>query len=177
MNDAQNTPPAATFTDLRRQIGLLSEAPETTVVAGHADLGDSLWLSADPAGQARLTCQPIKDGFILQLAEGDSGAWACLGMRFAPDRLAGARYLGLIVAQRAGDVVSFTPTLRYLQPEGFHDVPGQPALMAGGSREHLSYVPVDPDLLAAATGCELNLFFTGNAFAAEFARIEPLAMS
>lgn len=174
MTGSQNT---AVFAELHEQIGHLSEAPEAMVVAGHLDLGDSLWLSADPNGRARMTCQPADGGFVLRLEEGDSGAWACLGMRFSPEKLAGARYLALIVTQNAGDVVAFTPSLRYFRPAGMQDAAAEPVLMAGGSREHLSWIPIDPDLLADASGCELNLFFQNNAFVAEFTRIEPLVMS
>lgn len=174
--DTEDKPQPATIADLRKRIGRLSEASEATVVAGHLDLGDGIWLSTDPAGHARMTFQPAEDGFVLRLEDGDSGAWACLGMRFAPDQLLDARYLGLMVAQRAGDVVSFTPTLRYFRPEGLHDAPAQPVLMAGGSRENLSYLRVDPGILASTTGCEFNLFFHSDAFVAEFSRIEPLVM-
>lgn len=177
MDEARNEPQTAAFADLHTQIHHLSEAPVSTVTAGHLDLGDGLWLSADPAGRARMTCQPAEAGFVLRLEDGDSGAWACLGMRIAPEHLRGARYLGLLVAQRAGDVVSFTPTLRFFRPGGLDDLPATPVLIAAGSREHLSYIPVDPAQLAAVTGCELNLFFHSNAFVAEFARLEPLLMS
>lgn len=161
--------------DLAEQIDGLTAAPEARITAGHLDLGPDLWLSMDPAGRAAMTCLPAEAGFILRLEEGDSGAWACLGMRIAPQALQGARYLGLLVALRSGDVISFTPTLRYVRAEGTQDVPAAtPVLLAGGPREHLSHIPVDPGQLDSATGCELNLFFHSNAFVAEFARIEPL---
>lgn len=174
-DEEQQTEQTEALASLRRQIGHLAEADEATVTAGHLDLGADIWLSTDPAGQGAMTCLPVEAGFILRLEAGDSGAWAALGMRFGPEQLAGARYLGLLVAQRAGDVVSFTPTLRFFRPEGLRDVPSAtPVLLAGGPRETLAHIRIDPGDIAGATGCELNLFFHSDAFVAEFTRLEPL---
>lgn len=163
------------FAKLREEIARLQEAAPATVTAGHLDLGPDLWLSADPAGQAELSCQPSDAGVTLHLEGGDSGGWAALGMRLPLEALKQARYLGLLVRLSDGDVISFTPTLRYRHPDGVTDVhtPG-PVILAGGPREHLSHIPLAPEHLDRATGCELNLFFHNDSFAADFTAIEPL---
>lgn len=160
---------------LRGQLAHLREGDPVAVTAGHLDLGPDLWLSADPAGQAELSCQPSDAGVTLHLEGGDSGGWAALGMRLPLEALKQARYLGLLVRLSDGDVISFTPTLRYRHPDGVTDVrtPG-PVILAGGAREHLSHIPLAPEHLDRATGCELNLFFHNDSFAADFTAIEPL---
>lgn len=165
------------FTELRTGIAALAQAKEATVTAGHLNIGPDIWMSTDPGGRATMRFQPAQDdGFILGLEEGDSGAWASLGMRFPPAVLTSARYLGLLMVLRdSSGAVLFTPTLRYFRPGGQHDVAAaQPVVLAGGAREHLAYIPTDPALLDGATGCELNLFFHSNSFTTEIARLEPL---
>ncbi len=180
VEEAQDMPETGVFTRVQSQIANLLDGEAVTLTAGHLELGPDLWLSADPAGRAVMSCQPSGDGFILRLEEGDSGAWACLGMRLPVEtlkqtRYKQARYLGLLTVLRNGDVVSFTPTLRYYHAEGVQDVPtALPVILAGGPREHLSHIRLDPDQLAKASGCELNLFFHTNSFVAEFSGIEPL---
>lgn len=175
---------ADSITSLRQQLAGLAEREETSVRGGHLELGPDIWLSSDPAGQGEMICRPGENGFTLQLSQGDSGAWACLGMRFGPGALSGMRYLGLLLAMRGDDVVALTPTLRYFRAEGgTHDVPtAQPVILAGGNtgdktggaREHLAHIPVDASELEHATSCELNLFFLRDAFVATFEKIEPL---
>lgn len=165
----------ATLAALREQIDALRSEVEYTVTAGHRDLGPDLWLSCDPAGRAVMSCQSSDEGAVLRLEGGDSGAWAALGMRLPVEALKQARYLGLLVGLHAGDMLSFTPTLRYHTSDGMVDVPtAVPVLMAGGTREHLSYIPLDQDLMAQTRGGELNLFFHTDSFVAEFSVIEPL---
>jgi hypothetical protein len=167
----------ATLAALRGQIDALRSEVEYTVTAGHRDLGPDLWLSCDPAGRAVMSCQSSGAGVVLRLEGGDSGAWAALGMRLPVEALKQARYLGLLVGLHTGDMLSFTPTLRYHTSDGMVDVPtAVPVLMAGGPREHLSYIALDHELLARADGCELNLFFHSDSFVAEFSAIEPLLM-
>jgi len=171
----KDTVQADTFATLRAQLAGLAQAEQTQVTAGHLDLGPDIWLSADPAGRAEMICQPSEGGVVLHLREGDSGDWACLGMRFPPAALAGARFLGLLVALRGGDVVSFMPTLRYLHEAGVRDVPAAaPVTLVGGAREHIAHIPIDHADMENATGCELNLFFLRDRFVAEFEKIEPL---
>lgn len=175
MSELQQMPQAGALAPLREQIGRLTEAAEAKVRAGHLDLGPDLWLSTDPAGRGELSCQPSSEGFALRLEAGDSGAWSALGMRLPVAALKSARYLGLLIGLRSGDVFSFTPTLRYYHPEGLTDVPtAAPVILAGGPREHLSHIPLDPEQLDRATECELNLFFHTDSFVAEFSGIEPL---
>lgn len=160
---------------LRGQIAHLREGGPVTVTAGHLDLGPDLWLSTDPAGRATLSCQPLDEGIALRLEGGDSGGWAALGMRLPVEALKQARYLGLLVGLNGGDVISFTPTLRYRYRDGMADVPTPgPVILAGGPREHLSHIPIASEQLDRATGCELNLFFHSDSFVAEFTMIEPL---
>jgi hypothetical protein len=164
------------FSHLTDQFTALHEGPGGAVAAGHLDLGPDLWLSADPAGQAVMAHEPCEPGVRLSLTAGDSGGWACLGLRIAPGILAQARYLGLLTAGESESLISFTPTLRYfLRGGGLRDVATQaPVILARGVREHLAYIPVDRELLDGASGCELNLFFHTDAFVAEFSKIEPL---
>jgi hypothetical protein len=184
LDDTQDTFQADSITRLRQQLAGLAGpdgAPEARVTGGHRDLGPDIWLSSDPAGQGELICTPAETGFTLQLSQGDSGAWACLGMRFGPGALTGMRYLGLLLAVRGDDVVALTPTLRYFHDTGVSDVPtALPVVLAGGGsgggREHLAHIPVDPQALEHATGCELNLFFLRDAFVATFEKLEPLRM-
>jgi len=122
-----------------------------------------------------MSCQPGENGFVLRLQDGDSGGWACLGMRFSPRALAETRYLGLLVALSEGGTVSFTPTLRYLFEDGMRDVPAaEPVFLAGNGVSFLAHIPVDAEALGRAIGCELNLFFHDNAFAVTFRTLEPL---
>ena len=175
LEDMQGSFQVDVFAEIRTGIAALAQAKEATVTAGHLDIGAGIWLSADPAGRAMMRCQPAQEGFTLELENGDSGAWACLGMRLLPAALTSARYLGLLVALHGGSAVSFTPTLRYFRTGEPLDVAAaRPVVLAGGAREHLAYIPIDPALLDGATGCELNLFFHSNEFTAEIARLEPL---
>jgi hypothetical protein len=169
-------PESPSFKDLSDQITALHEGDGATVTAGHHDLGADLWLSSDPAGLAVLACAPSEQGIALSLEAGDSGAWACLGMRLPIETLRGARYLGMLVALNSQSLISFTPTLRYLLKDGgLQDVAtANPVILAGGAREHLSHIPVDRELLDAALGCELNLFFHNDAFTADFSKLESL---
>lgn len=163
------------MTSLGRQLAELAEKDERHIKAGHLELGPDIWLSCDPDGQGEMTCRPGPDGFELQLEHGDSGAWACLGMRFGASALTGMRYLGLLLAMRGRDMVSLTPTLRYFHNGGVRDVPtASPVTLAGGAREYLAHIPVDAEELARATSCELNLFFLRDAFTGTFEKIEPL---
>ena len=176
MEHQQDMPAAPAFPGLSDQINALQGMAQATVTGGHHDLGPDLWLSSDPAGQTVMSCGPGEHGVRLTLEAGDSGAWACLGMRLPPEVLRRGRYLGLLLDVRAEGVISFTPTLRYfLADGGMHDEAApMPVLLAGGARTHLSHIPLDPDRAQQARGCELNLFFSSDAFAAEFAKIEPL---
>lgn len=166
------------FGDLSDQFLALREGPGITARAGHSALGDGLWLSTDPGGQAVLSCAPGEPGVALSLEGGDSGKWACLGMQLPIKALQRGRYLGLLIELAGGNVMSFTPVLRYFQEDGgFQDVPtATPVVLAGGAREHLSYIPLDADRLAGAKSCELNLFFHSDRFAVDVLRIEPLLM-
>lgn len=168
-------PATEALKNLRHHIEALKDAPERHIVAGHLDLGPDLWLSSDPAGRASMSCHPTGEGFVLRLEEGDSGAWAALGMRLSPEDLKQGRYLGLLIRLRSGDMLSFTPSLRYYHSEGMQDVTTEaPVVLAGGPRENLSHIPLDPEQMDRATGYELNLFFHVNSFVAEFSVIEPL---
>lgn len=165
------------LTTLREHLASLSlgGGSEATVTAGHVDLAPDVWLSADPAGKCTMSCLPGEGGFRLRLEEADSGGWACLGMRFRPEALAGTRYLGLLAALSAGDMISFTPTLRYLFDEGMRDDPAaEPVFLMGSGPAFLAHIPVDVAALETATGCELNLFFHNNSFTVTFTALELL---
>lgn len=161
------------FAALTAQIDALEGG---AVRAGHLDLGPDLWLSTDPGGRATLTCQPGERGISLRLEAGDSGAWAALGLRLPVEILARGRFLGLMIEATARDALSFTPTLRYVARDGGSgDVaPPEPVVLAGGTRRHLAWLPLDHDRLAASRVCELNLFFHNDAMQLEIARLEPL---
>lgn len=186
MENAHARPETRAFADLLDQIAALRDGAVTgpvtgtvtgTVTGGHHDLGPDIWLSGDPGGRAVLTSAPCEGGFRLSLEAGDSGAWACLGMRLPVDVLRGARYLGLLIEVAAGDVMSFTPSLRYFLAQGTEDVPTPaPVFLAGGARAHLAHIPLDAGLLAGSAQCELNLFFNSDHFEVDFIRLEPLAM-
>jgi len=171
------------FAHLLDQFAALSEAAENaggtpgTVTGGHHDLGADIWLSTDPAGHSAMACQVSgQGGFRLSLEAGDSGAWACLGMRLPTETLRRGQYLGVLVAVQSETPVSFTPTLRYFPATGgLLDVPAQaPVFLSGRSAGNLSHIQLDPRQLDTALGCELNLFFHNDAFAADFLKIEPL---
>ena len=89
------------FAALAAQIAALHDGPGHVAAAGHRDLGPDLWLSTDPDGRAVLSCQPSDAGFLLRLENGDSGAWAGLGLRLDLGLLAGGRYLGLLIGANA----------------------------------------------------------------------------
>ena len=157
---------------LRARIAGLDSPAEVT--SGHCDLAPGLWLSTDPEGQGHLAVQPGEDRLSLSLSEGDSGAWACLGMLLPLDELKRARFLGLLAALDRGDLVSMQPTLRYFHGDRAQDVPAAPLLLSPGRGESLAHIPLDAGLLDSASGCELNLFFHTNRFEAEFTRLEPV---
>lgn len=163
---------------LRGQISALAEGGEKKVQAGHLDLAPDLWLSCDPEGEARMRLAPAEAGLTLELKAADSGRWACLGLRLQGQQLAQARYVGVLVGLRSGDIISYRPSLRYFLPEGgMQDrATPDPVVLLPGQRETLSHIPIDPELAARAEGCELNLFFLSNSFRAEALRVEPLLM-
>lgn len=179
MKDTQNMVQADSFTRLRNQLAGLAQAPEKRVRAGHQELGPDIWISTDPDGQGEMICRPSGEGFEVHLSGGDSGKWACLGMRFGPSALNGMRYLGLLTSLRGEGLITFRPTLRYFEAEGVRDVPtALPVVLTGGGetpgRAHFAHIPVDGDRLAGVTGCEMNLFFLRDSFVAHFDTIEPL---
>lgn len=135
-------------------------------------------MSTDPEGQAKLTCAPATEGFELTLENGDSGLWASFGIRLELPQLRAARYLGLLAAAESGDLLIYTPTLRYcLENGGFIDCAATPVVCAGGDLEQVSHIPLNPDLLARSDGCEFNLFFQTAQFRATFRKIELLIMN
>lgn len=184
MKDTQNPDQADEFAHLREQLAGLGTASgpdsEKRVRAGHLDLGPGIWLSTDPNGGGEMMCRPSDQGFEMHLRRGDSGKWACLGMRFGPGALRGLRYLGLLTALRGDGMVAFHPTLRYFgEGGGVHDVAtAMPVILTGGGqgpgRAHFAHIPIEADRLEGVTGCELNLFFIRDSFAVIFDRIEPL---
>ncbi|MBY6069089.1 hypothetical protein KUW17_20265 [Leisingera aquaemixtae] len=177
--NAMDMPAALPALDhLRGQAAALAEAAPRDVRAGHLDLGEGLWLSCDPGGHARMSAGPGQDGFTLGLEGGDSGRWACLGLKLQPAELAQARYAGLRLALRSGSLIACSPALRYFLPEGgLRDVPAAaPLLLAPGAREVLVHLPVDRELAARASACELNIFFLDDSFRADAVQIEPLLM-
>lgn len=163
---------------LRHQISALPEAAPREVRASHLELGEGLWLSCDPAGQARMSVTPGENGFALELEGGDSGRWVCLGLRLDPKELVHARYAGLRLSLHGTSLIACCPTLRYFLPEGgMRDVPvAAPLLLAPGVREVLAHIPVDRELAGRAGNCELNIFFLDDAFRAEAVQLEPLLM-
>lgn len=174
-------PPAAlpALASLRDQITALAEADPREVRAGHLDLGPDLWLSCDPAGRARMRLAGGSGGGLaFELAEADSGSWACLGMRLQAQELQQARHAGLRLALHSGGLISCRLALRYFLPEGgFRDIHAPaPVLLPPGRREVLLHVPCDPELAARATACELNLFLLDDSLQAEELQIEPLLM-
>lgn len=170
--------PAPAFPGLLAQIAALGEREAVTVTAGHADLGPGLWLSCDPSGQAVMGCHPAGAGFRLTVGDGDSGAWACLGMRLPPETLGRGRYLGVLSETESGALVSFAPSLRYHLEDGMRDVaPPEPVVQPSGRRTQLAHIPIDPALPARASRCELNLFFHTGQVDMRFFRLEPLLIS
>lgn len=163
---------------LRDQLSALAEESPREVRAGHLDLGADLWLSCDPESRTRMHLAPGEGGLRLEVTEADSGRWTCLGLRLQPQELAQARRVGILVSLRSGGMVSYRPSLRYFMPEGgFQDrATAAPVVMVPGPREELSHIPVDAELAARATGCELNLFFLDNDLRVEALSLEPLLM-
>ncbi|OED45825.1 hypothetical protein AB838_22150 [Rhodobacteraceae bacterium (ex Bugula neritina AB1)] len=163
---------------LRDQIAALAEGEAQEVLAGHLDLGDGLWLSCDPAGRTRMKLGRSGGGMAFEVAEGDSGGWACLGMRMQAEELKQARYVGLRLALHSSGVISCRLALRFFLPEGgFRDIQTPaPDLLPPGRREVLLHVPSDPELAARAGACELNLFVLDDRLQADGLQIEPLLM-
>lgn len=181
MEDTQDAPQADEFTGLRGQLAGLAtvEGSEKRVRAGNLPLGPDIWLSTDPKGSAEMICRPADQGFELLLSGGDTGKWACLGMRFDPGALVGLRYLGLLTALRGDGMAAFHPRLRYIGDADSQDVATEmPVILNGGGqgpgRAHFAYIPIDAARLEGVKGCELNLFFMRDNMAVIFDRIEPL---
>lgn len=172
MKDQHNTP---AFSTLATQIDALMQGQSATIRSGHCDLGPDLWLSTDPAGQALLSCTTTETAFHLTLENGDSGSWASLGMHLPRKTLSRGRYFGLRMNMTCEETASFIPTLRAITEEGkFIDIPSAPVVMAGGTRDTLSYVALDHTLLALSSRCEFNLFFQTDHFSGEIHALEPL---
>lgn len=175
---APQTPEKA-FSHLQAQLDALSMREPTQVTAGHANLGDGLWMSCDGEGKAEMTCRPDGPGFHLTVSEAHSGDWACLGMRLPVDVLARGRYFGLLLEAEPEALVSFAPVLRYYDVDGdmYDKGPDVPVVLPTGPNRHLSYIPIDTERLDRTKGCELNLFFQGDHAALRVSRIEPLLLS
>jgi len=184
LEDAQNADQAGVFTRLRDQLAGLNQGAEKRVRAGHLELGPDIWLSTDPSGGGEMMCRPAGQGagqgFELHLNGGDTGKWACLGMRFGPGALTGLRYLGLLTALRGDGMAAFHPTLRYFREgsEAQDVATALPVILTGGGgsagRAHFAHIPIEAARLEGITGCELNLFFMRDSLAVTFDRIEPL---
>lgn len=178
MASAGSALPFPSLAFLHRQIAELAEAPARQVRAGHVNLGKDIWLSCDPGGQAGMAVRPGGEsgGFLLEVENGDSGRWCCLGMHLPARVLRQVRYAGLLVRLHSDSLVAYMPVLRYFRKAGgLQDAPAAEAVvMAPGTREKLSCIPVDAGLLEQADSCELNLFFESSRFSAAVARLEPL---
>jgi hypothetical protein len=172
------TQPAAAFAPEQDRINALRERESVSVTAGHADLGEGLWISCDPEGRAEMTCRPEGDGFRLGLSEGDSGRWTSFGLRLPVETLARGRYMGLLVDAAPEALVSFTPALRYAFREGGMQDVGTPlpVILPAGPHEELIHLPIDPELLERAGQCELNLFFHTDRVEMPVTRMELLLM-
>lgn len=169
---------APAFPELLAQIRNLATAPPVSITAGHADLGPDLWLSADPSGRAEMACSPGEEGWRLRLKAGDSGNWACLGLRLPAPTLQKGRALGVLIGMTPRQTGRFTPTLRYYLPEGAADVPGAECLFPKDeARQRLVRIPLDGTRLAQAQGCEVNLFFHGPNLDTKIALLEPLLIN
>lgn len=175
----QNRQPTAAFGGLQDQINALRKRAPGVVRAGHLNIGETIWLSCDPQGQAEMSCIPEEQRFRLGLKAADSGRWACLGLRLPVEVLAQGRYLGLLIDAAPNVPVSFTPCLRYYFREGgMQDVgTAEPILLSTRRHNHMAYVPIDPALLNRSHGAELNLFFHTDEAMISFTRLEPLLMS
>ena len=171
-----DTAPKPAFPALNEQIRALASKDAASVTAGHHDLGAGLWLSCDPEGETDMTCAPAPGGFALGVSRGDSGGWACLGMRLPVETLARGRYLGLLIAARPGALVSLTPRLRYILRDGPARDVGLPlpVVLPAGARDHMAHLPIDPALLTRAEATELNLFFHTPEMQMTITRLEPL---
>lgn len=172
---ARGSAAALALESLQGQIAALAGGARREVRAGHLDLGEDLWLSCDPGGQALLALEPGEDGLVLELEAGDSGRWNCLGMRIPADLLVQAQEVVLSLGLRSTSLIACSPVLRYFLPEGgFRDAgTGGPLLLAPGTRTVRPVIPVDRALAEQAAGCELNLFFLSDGFRADCLRLEP----
>jgi glycosyltransferase involved in cell wall biosynthesis len=175
-------PVSAAFAHLQDQIQSLRTASGVVVTSGHADLGQDVWLSADPAGRAELSCTPGESGWRLTVKAGDSGAWACLGMRLDPGVLRNGRGLGLLMSVTPQRTLRFTPTLRYYLPETILDVPTHaPIVLASGTlagmQKRVVHIPLDREPLTRARAYELNLFFHDSEAEGLFGMLEPLLVN
>ncbi|WP_158971859.1 hypothetical protein [Chachezhania sediminis] len=166
------------FAGLMDQIAGLGTGEPVAVTGGHADLGPDLWLSTDPAGTAELAVEPRDEGFALSLVRGNSGGWACLGMRIAPEVVARGRYVGVLLRLRSDALVSIRPTLRYF-PEGqpLVDVAAEPVVLPAGTHTALAHIPVDADLARRSGRAELNLYVHTDTMRADVLALEPLLLS
>lgn len=171
---------APAFANLQTLLDALRTQGAITARATHTDLGEGLWLSCDPEGQAAMVCSPEGEGFRLAMTKGDSGRWASFGMRLPLDMVARGRYLGLLIETFPEATTSFSPSLRYR----FHDggtqdasTPDPVVLPVGLRQTQLIYIPIDSGLLDRAADCELNLFFHENQAELVVTRIEPLLIN
>jgi hypothetical protein len=154
----------------------LAEGEPRTFASGHHDLGDRIWISTDPAGDATIRLEPAQDAWHVRLSKGSSGAWACLGMRFPPQAIHTASNLFVLMTAQSDKGAALVPTLRYYLEDRFVDRPQQ-CIFEGksGMQDRVVSFTIEPDLLAAATGCELNLFFAQDSAALTIARISLVA--
>ena len=123
-----------------------------------------------------MACHPEKDAFRLSITGGNSGAWACIGMRLLSDVLKQGRYLALMIESESEQPVTVSPCLRYRLPASrTRDIgPATPVVLPPARQANLCHLPIEEALLGESRDCELNVYFETDQANLKVVRLEPL---
>ncbi|WP_380995974.1 hypothetical protein [Sedimentitalea sp. HM32M-2] len=148
--------------------------------AAHQELGPHVWLSSQAEAGTELSFAPAgasETGFLLRMDTAGRSPWVSLSWAIDVETLRQGRYVGLICQVVSDGFFAFRPCLRLLQAQGFHDH-FAPQHMAASGGAHLlqGHVEIPQAQLDDCQRAEIHLFFSGDAFAARFERLETLLM-
>lgn len=183
MNAAEKATPSFTIEGrtfplaiVNERLASLARSAPTSQAGSHHVLTEGVWLSTEAEKGAELAVMPSETGFVLDLTTVGKSRWISLSFSLPLETLRSGRYLCLLVRVASDAFLSYRPSLRYLLAgDGFQDSFSRDYMVSsGGEKEQLSYIEVNQDAAARSHGAEVNLFFQGSNFRADFRSIEAV---